>query len=117
MKPVLRHIANLWTLMGHPTPADEWTLDRKLAAIKEAGFDGVCWAGSRELYEGAQRLGLIFVGGMASGDEAAFPSLLENERRYGAHHVNVQLASARCADTRGSAVNTDDHARGEAAGP
>jgi hypothetical protein len=93
MKPVLRHIANLWTLMQHPTRASEWTLDEKLAAIKEAGFDGVCWAGSKELYEGAQRHGLIFVGGMASGDISAFPALLENEKTYGAHHVNVQLAA------------------------
>ena len=46
MKPVLRHIANLWTLMQHPTRDSEWTLDEKLRAIREAGFDGVCWAGS-----------------------------------------------------------------------
>ena len=91
--PILRHIANLWTFMGHPTPETEWSLDQKLDAIVEAGFDGVCWAGSRELHEGTQARGLIFVGGMASGDEKAFPALLQNEKQYGAHHVNVQLAA------------------------
>jgi sugar phosphate isomerase/epimerase len=37
-KPALHHIANLWTLREQP-----WSLDEKLRAFKEAGFDGVCW--------------------------------------------------------------------------
>jgi sugar phosphate isomerase/epimerase len=93
MKPVLRHIANLWTLMQHPSRDAEWSLDQKLAAIKDAGFDGVCWAGSPELWEGAQRHGLIFVGGMASGNATEFPKILEDLKRDGAHHINVQLAA------------------------
>jgi hypothetical protein len=93
MKPVLRHIANLWTLMQHPSAKDEWTLDEKLQAMKDAGFDGVCWAGSQELHDGARRLGLIFVGGMASGQESEFPKILEDLESFGAHHVNVQLAA------------------------
>jgi hypothetical protein len=93
LKPQLRHIANLWTLMQHPTPDREWTLEEKLVAIKDAGFDGVCWAPSAELWEGLQRHGLIFVGGMASGDETAFPAILDELREFGAHHVNVQLAA------------------------
>jgi len=92
-KPVLRHIANLWTLMGHPTKADEWPLDQKLAAIKQAGFDGVCWAGSPELRDGCRRHGLIFVGGIASGEAADFPRLLQEQKDCGAFHVNVQLAA------------------------
>lgn len=86
MKPVLRHIANLWTLMEH-----EWSLDQKLHAIREAGFDGVCWAPSAELHEAAQRFGLIFVGGMAPREKSELPALLRDLKRYGAHHVNVQL--------------------------
>ena len=93
MKPALRHIANLWTLMKHPTREKEWTLDRKLAAIKAAGFDGVCWAPSPELHQGALDHGLIFVGGMASGNPADFPQILADLKQYGAHHVNVQLAA------------------------
>jgi hypothetical protein len=93
MKPVLRHIANLWTLMGHPTRDAEWSLERKLEEIKEAGFDGVCWAPSEELHRGAERLGLVFVGGMASGDAAAFPGILDDLKRWGARPVNVQLAA------------------------
>ena len=92
-KPVLRHIANLWTLMGHPSKAKEWSLKKKLRAIKEAGFDGVCWAGSQELHEGCNRHGLIFVGGMASGNTKEFLRLLKDLKKFGAHHVNVQLAA------------------------
>ena len=91
MKPVLRHVANLWTLMQHPSREREWTLDEKLDAIQAAGFDSVCWAPSPELTEGLTQRGLTFVGGMASGDAAAFPALLDDLQRAGAQHVNVQL--------------------------
>lgn len=93
MRSRLRQIANLWTLMGHPSADAEWPLELKLQAIKDAGFDGVCWAPSPELHAGCERLGLIFVGGMASGDTAAFPGLLAELRQLGARHVNVQLGS------------------------
>ena len=69
----------------------DWLLDRKLQAMKDAGFDGVCWAGSPELAEGAKRHGLIFVGGMASRNPADFSRLLLEQRAAGARHVNVQL--------------------------
>ena len=92
-RPVLRHIANLWTLMGHPSKTGELSLDQKLAAIKQAGFDGVCWAGSPELFAATKKFGLIFVGGMASGNATEFPRLLQEQKDAGAHHVNVQLAA------------------------
>jgi sugar phosphate isomerase/epimerase len=89
--PILRHIANLWTFFDHPAKGAEWSLEQKLQAIKAAGFDGVCWAGSPELREGCQRHGLIFVGGMASGNPEEFPRLLREQKEGGARHVNVQL--------------------------
>jgi sugar phosphate isomerase/epimerase len=91
MKPVLRHVANLWTVIQHPSLEGEWTLDEKLDAIQAAGFDAVCWAPSPELTEGLGQRGLTFVGGMASGDSSAFPALLDDLRSAGALHVNVQL--------------------------
>jgi hypothetical protein len=91
-RPILRHIANLWTFLGYPSKEHEWPLEKKLKAIKDAGFDGVCWAGSPELHDGTRRFGLIFVGGMASGLAAEIPRLLGDLKRYGARHVNVQLA-------------------------
>jgi len=79
--------------MEHPSPEREWTLDQKLRAIKKAGFDGVCWAGSPELRDGCRKQGLIFVGGMASENAADFPRLLQEQKECGAVHVNVQVAT------------------------
>ena len=87
----LRHIANLWTLWDHPSADIEWPLETKLRSIADAGFDGVCWAPSAELHAWCDRLGLIFLGGMASSDPAGFPTNLDDLRRFGARHVNVQL--------------------------
>jgi hypothetical protein len=92
-RPILRHIANLWTLLEHPSKETEWSLPQKLQAIQSAGFDGVCWSGSPELRREANRLGLIFVGGMASGTASQFPRLLQELQDAGARHVNVQLAA------------------------
>jgi sugar phosphate isomerase/epimerase len=91
-KPVLRHVANLWTFVQHPSPQNEWSLDQKLRAIKEAGFDGVCWGPIPGLKEGLERNGLFFLGGMSSGKVAEFPKLLAELKDAGAHHVNVQMA-------------------------
>ena len=91
MSPRLRHVANLWTFMQHPSREREWTLDEKLDAIQEAGFDCVCWAPSPELAAGLRRRGLTFVGGAASEDPLTFPSLLDDLREARALHVNVQL--------------------------
>lgn len=77
--------------MHHPSREQEWTLDEKLDAIQEAGFDSVCWAPIRGLAEGVRRRGLTFVGGMASGDAGAFAASLDDLKSAGALHVNVQL--------------------------
>ncbi|HZI32844.1 MAG TPA: xylose isomerase, partial [Candidatus Binatia bacterium] len=87
-EPVLRHVANLWTLMEH-----SWSLDEKLRAMKDAGFDGVCWGGSPELRAGCEKHGLMFVGGMISANAADFPRQLQEQKDCGAVHVNVQLAA------------------------
>ena len=89
--PTLHHIANLWTLWDYPSAENEWPLEQKLEAIKQAGFDGVCWGPLPGLRDACERLGLIFVGGLASSDAAAFPTLLRELKDAGAEHVNVQL--------------------------
>jgi hypothetical protein len=91
-KPVLRHIANLWTLVEHPSKESEWTLDAKLAAIKEAGFEGVTWGPIPGLKKGLERHGLFFLGGLSSAKASEFAPFLGALKDSGAHHVNVQLA-------------------------
>jgi sugar phosphate isomerase/epimerase len=93
MKPVLRHIANLWTFLEHPSPSREWPLSDKIQAIADAGFDGVCWSATAELAAELQLHNLLFVGGMATSQETDIAALLENEAHFGATHVNVQLGT------------------------
>jgi len=93
-QPLLRPVANLWTFMQHPSRENEWSLDGKLAAMKEAGFHGMTWGPIPGLQEGLQRHDLFFVGGMASDDATQFPNLLAELKETGAHHVSIQMGSA-----------------------
>jgi hypothetical protein len=80
----LRTYANLWTLWDHPGsgPA-EWPLDQKVAAIADAGFDGVMGEPGQAIGPLAQKHGLQF---------AAFQRLDE------AHDFHGVLA--RCHDEK-----------------
>ncbi|NOS72726.1 MAG: sugar phosphate isomerase/epimerase [Verrucomicrobia bacterium] len=90
-KPVLRHVVNLWTLVWHPTQAREWTLERKLRAVKDAGFDGFTTQLTPKHAKLADQLGLMRVGYFASSNPREFASLLRSQKEAGALHVNVQL--------------------------
>ena len=91
-KPILRHIANLWTLVWHPSKAKEWSLERKLRAVKDAGFDGFTTQLTPEHARFADKLGLIRVGYFSSGNPKEFTPLLRQQKEAGAVHINVQLA-------------------------
>lgn len=90
--PILRHIANLWTLWDHPTEKKEWSLDRKIAEIKEAGFDGFTAVLKKEHGRLAQKYGLGVVGYFASAKASEFRKLIQQNMDSGAVHINVQLA-------------------------
>ena len=90
--PRLRHIANLWTLVWYPSKEKEWPLERKLRAVKDAGFDGFTTQLTPKHAKLADRLGLIRVGYFGSGDAKEFAPLLQQQKAAGAHHINVQLA-------------------------
>jgi hypothetical protein len=90
--PRLRHIANLWTLVWYPSREKEWPLERKLRAVKDAGFDGFTTQLTPKHAKLADRLGLMRVGYFGSGNPKEFASLLQQQKTAGAHHINVQLA-------------------------
>jgi hypothetical protein len=89
--PVLRHIANLWSLTQYPDAKRDWSLERKLAAVKEAGFDGFTTLPSKEHARLAEKMGLIVVGYFASSKPADFGKLIRQNVDAGAVHINVQL--------------------------
>ena len=89
--PLLRHVLNLWTLVWHPTKAREWSLERKLRAVKDAGFDGFTTQLTPAHARLGDKLGLLRVGYFSSSDPGKFASLLRSQKDAGALHVNVQL--------------------------
>ncbi len=91
-KPILRHIVNLWTLVWHPSKKSEWPLERKLRAVKAAGFDGFTAQLTPHHARLADKLGLMRVGYFSSGKAGEFAKLLRQQKDAGARHINVQLA-------------------------
>ena len=90
-KPLLRHIANLWSLRDTPSAKKPWPLERKIAAVKEAGFDGFTDQATPRHRKLAEKHGLIIVGYFSSGKPDEFRALLEQNKEAGARHINVQL--------------------------
>jgi hypothetical protein len=89
--PQLRHIVNLWTLVEHPSKAREWPLERKLRAVKAAGFDGFTTQLTPLHAKWADQLGLMRVGYFSSANPGEFAALLRSQKNCGALHINVQL--------------------------
>jgi hypothetical protein len=91
-QPHLRHIVNLWSLVHFPTEQTEWSLKKKLEAVKEAGFDGITTSVIAEHQTLCKKLGLYTVGFISVSVPAKFNDVLKSQKQWGAHHVNVQLA-------------------------
>jgi hypothetical protein len=90
--PRLRHIANLWTLWDYPSAGKDWSLERKIAAIREAGFHGFSTALTREHARLARKHDLSTIGYISSGTPSKFRDLIKKNRDGGALRINVQLA-------------------------
>jgi hypothetical protein len=89
--PVLRHIANLWSLWDYPTAQKPWPLERQIIEIKKAGFDGFTTLATQEHARLAERHGLVIVGYFASAKSSEFGKLIRQNLAAGARHINVQL--------------------------
>ncbi len=89
--PEIRFIANLWTLVEHPSAGDEWSLAEKVGAVKEAGFDGVNHRGSAELHILLEQHGLEFSGLFDANDPSEYADLIRTQLECGSSTINVQL--------------------------
>jgi hypothetical protein len=92
-KPVLRHIASLGSLRDTPTEKKPWPLERKIAAVREAGFDGFTDRVTPRHHKLAGQHGLMMVGGFASSAPDEFRPLLQQGKDAGARHINVRLGA------------------------
>jgi hypothetical protein len=90
--PHIAHIASLWTLDGHPSPAAEWSLERKMKAIAAAGFDGINTALTPEHRRLAEKHELRhLLGYIRTWKPAEFARLIRAQKEGGAVHINVQF--------------------------
>lgn len=90
--PILRHIVNLWSLRDYPTAKKPWSLERQIAGVKEAAFDGFTTLATEEHARLAEKHGLIIVGYFATSKSSEFRKLIRQNVDAGAVHINVQLA-------------------------
>lgn len=102
--PRLIICATPWSMVGHPTPAREWSLERKLTAIQAAGFDGVCAYVTPELQAGANRRGLRLMSGFDCSDLVVARPRLEAQRALGVHFINIQLLNHDTPPARAAAL-------------
>lgn len=92
--PKISHIANLWSLVGIPSPKKEWSLERKIAAVADAGFDGITTALTPEHAKLAAKHGLKDLLGFISnntGKPADYAKAIQAQKDAGAVQINVQL--------------------------
>jgi len=89
--PKARFIAALWTLNEHPTASKEWSLERKIRAIKEAGFDGFATVLNPEHQRLAKKYELMMIGFIVSNHSKEIRKMLLENKKNGAHYINVHL--------------------------
>ena len=63
-RPQLKLCAAAWTLTNYPSEAKQWSMDRKVRAAKDAGFDGFSAGADPEIAEACAKHGLQLVGGV-----------------------------------------------------
>lgn len=91
LAPRLNHIASLWSLVEYPNAKKEWSLEQKIAAVKEAGFDGFATLPEKEHARLAEKYELGIVGYFASAKASEFERLIRQNIDAGATQINVQL--------------------------
>ena len=85
--------ATPWSLETHPTPGRRWPLSRQIAAIAEAGFDGVSAIATTPLIPLLRQHGLQLMGRFDTGTARGARQLVAGQRAAGAELINVQLGN------------------------
>jgi len=91
-------------MIGYPDLRSEWTIGRKLAAIKAAGFDGVCAYISPEIAAGAKRLNLEMMSSFDCGNLKVIRERLVAQRDLGVRFINIQLLDHDTPPVRSAAM-------------
>jgi len=89
--PHLLFIANLWTLVEHPSTVAEWSLEQKFQAIKDADFDGVNWRAGAQINQLLKKFGFRFSGMFDFPCDTRLERLISEQMEADAETINVQL--------------------------
>lgn len=105
--------ATPWGMMHYPSAKKEWSLERKIRAIKAAGFDGVAAIPDEMVAKLCRELGLELMGGMDGSNVAKARKEMIRQRDLGAIYLNVQLldhdtALPKAAKTAAALVQAGD---------
>ena len=90
-RPRLIQCATPWSMIHYPSARREWSLKRKMQAIKAAGFDGIAAFINPETQAIARRLGLKMMGGFDGSNVTGARKQIIAQRDLGVHYLNVQL--------------------------
>jgi hypothetical protein len=91
--PQLTIAINFWTLMGQPSPDQEWTTEERIIAVKEAGFDAYCCpANTPDLLPLLKKHDLRFCGAFDAGSVEQFAPRIRDILAVGNGPINCQLA-------------------------
>jgi hypothetical protein len=91
-KPHLKTYANLWTLWDHPSSGEmEWSLERKVAGIAAAGFDGVMGDLGTGVGAVARGHGLAYIAFSRLDGDSDFEKAMLAAREEGAVVLQVHL--------------------------
>jgi hypothetical protein len=83
---------NLWSLVGHPSTAREWSLARKIQAVASAKFEGITARLTPEHRRWADKSGLrVLIGYVSSSEPDQFAALIQAQKDAGASRLNVQM--------------------------
>ena len=90
--PRIVQFVNLWSLTDHPSAQRQWSLDRKIKAVADAGFEGISTALTPEHRQLAAKHGLEhLIGFISTSKPEDYPALLRAQKEAGAVLINVQL--------------------------
>ncbi len=109
-----RFCATLWTLQGYPTPAGEWTIERKIAAIAEAGFEGIHDSLTDAQIHLARRNGLEVVGRLDGRFADSWQDSLQRQIDQGITLFNTHLGQHSTPPTAAAATAAAIFAEGRA---
>ena len=89
--PRLVQCATLWSIMDFPSKRREWPMEKKMLAVKDAGFDGIAAIINPEISEISARLGFVMMGGFDGSDVKKARTQIIAQRALGVRYMNVQL--------------------------